>query len=152
ENTVALGGQLLAVAGVAQLYQPNFLPLFGDHQAHNAALAVAAVESFLGGGRHPLTEETVTGGLSEASSPGRLEIISHEPTVLIDGAHNPAGAAALAEAVKNYFSYDRIILVLAILGDKDAEGVLRALEPVASELILTASSSERSRNPEELLE
>lgn len=150
-TTVAIGGQLVTVSGIVQEYAPNFLQLFGDHQAQNAAVAVAAVESFLGGGRHPLSEDTVTIGLGEARSPGRLEIISHEPTVLIDAAHNPAGAEALAVAVKDFFAFERIILVLSVLGDKDAAGILQALEPLAQEVIFTASSSERVQQPDELL-
>ncbi|HEV7949456.1 MAG TPA: Mur ligase family protein, partial [Glaciihabitans sp.] len=110
-GTVAVGGQVLTVKGLAGTYTDLFLPLFGDHQAHNAALAIAAVESFIGGGTQPLSGDIVAEGFAKATSPGRLQVVGIEPTVLVDAAHNPHGAAALAASIPKYFTFDRITAV-----------------------------------------
>ncbi len=143
-TTVAVGGQLLDVQGLAGRYPELFLPLFGDHQAQNAAVAIAAVESFLGSGSTPLVGELLAEGLATASSPGRLQVIGTEPTVLVDAAHNPHGASALSSAIGSYFTFDRVVCVLGILGDKDAAGIVSALAPVVDEFIVTQSGSERA--------
>ena len=121
-STVAVGGQVITVRGLAGTYSDLFLPLFGDHQGHNAALAIAAVESFLGGGTQPLVGDVLAEGLATATSPGRLQIIGTEPTVLVDAAHNPHGARALAAALTSYFTSTRSRVVLGVLQDKDARG------------------------------
>ncbi|PJJ63452.1 bifunctional folylpolyglutamate synthase/dihydrofolate synthase [Compostimonas suwonensis] len=141
----AVGGQLLSVRGLAGTYNELLLPLYGEHQAQNAAVAIAAVESFLGGGTQALSAEALTEGLATATSPGRLQLIGTEPPVLVDAAHNPAGAAALAAAVAENFDFDELTVVLGILTDKDAEGIVRALAPVASRFVVTQSGSERTR-------
>ncbi|MHB1234465.1 MAG: bifunctional folylpolyglutamate synthase/dihydrofolate synthase [Microbacteriaceae bacterium] len=143
-TTVAVGGQVLDVQGLAGRYSDLFLPLFGDHQAQNATVAIAAVESFLGAGGTPLVSDLLAEGLATASSPGRLQIVGTEPTVLVDAAHNPHGAGALAVAIGTYFSFDRVICVLGILADKDAAGIVRALVPEVDEFIVTQSGSERA--------
>jgi dihydrofolate synthase/folylpolyglutamate synthase len=142
---VAVGGQLLTLRGLGGgEYEDVFLPLHGAHQAHNASLALAAVEAFLGGGRGSLDAEVVRAGFADATSPGRLEIVRRSPTVVLDAAHNPAGAQALAAAVADSFAFDHLIGVIAILADKDAVGVLSALEPVLDQVVVTASSSPRA--------
>jgi dihydrofolate synthase/folylpolyglutamate synthase len=142
---VAVGGQLLTLRGLGGgEYEDVFLPLHGAHQAHNASLALAAVEAFLGGGRGSLDVEVVRAGFADATSPGRLEIVRRSPTVVLDAAHNPAGAQALAAAVADSFAFDHLIGVIAILADKDAVGVLSALEPVLDQVVVTASSSPRA--------
>lgn len=143
-DVVAVGGQMIAVRGRAARYDELLLPLYGRHQARNAALAIAAVEEFLGGGEVPLDAATVTDGLLAARSPGRLQLIASEPSVLLDAAHNPHGAQALAAALPEFFDFDGVALVIGVLEDKDARGVLRALGPVATELFLTRSDSERA--------
>jgi dihydrofolate synthase / folylpolyglutamate synthase len=149
-DIVAVGGQVITVRGLAGTYEDLFLPLFGDHQATNAALAIAAVESFIGGGTLPLNQDVLAEGLATATSPGRLQIIGNEPTVVVDAAHNPHGAAALAVALTEYFTFDSITAVVGILGDKDAAGILRELEPTVDQFIITQSSSDRAVNADDL--
>jgi dihydrofolate synthase / folylpolyglutamate synthase len=143
-TTVAVGGQVINVRGRAGEYRDLFLPLFGRHQAQNAAVAIASVEAFLGDGSQLLVGDVLAEGLATATSPGRLQIIGTEPTVLVDAAHNPHGAAALAKAIPEYFNFDEVAIVLAILSDKDAHGIVRALIPIADHFLVTQSSSERA--------
>ncbi len=151
-STLAVGGQVITVRGLAGTYSDLFLPLFGDHQGHNAALAIAAVESFLGGGTQPLVGDVLAEGLATATSPGRLQIVGTEPTVIVDAAHNPHGAAALAAALTSYFTFDEIAVVLGVLQDKDARGIVEALAPVATAFYVTQSQSERAIPADELLD
>ncbi|MGO4593999.1 folylpolyglutamate synthase/dihydrofolate synthase family protein [Leifsonia sp. 2TAF2] len=146
---VAVGGQLVTVRGRAATYEDVFLPLYGDHQAQNAAVAVAAVETFLGRGTQPLKADLVEEGFATATSPGRLQLIGIEPSILVDAAHNPAGAETLAEALRRYFDFDEITFVVGILNDKDARGVIRALAPVATQFFVTRPDSERGRDAED---
>jgi dihydrofolate synthase/folylpolyglutamate synthase len=124
--------------------------LYGDHQGQNAALAIAAVEAFVGGGSVPLSTDVLAEGLAEATSPGRLQLIGIEPTVLVDAAHNPHGARALAGAMTEYFDFEQIAIVIAVLGDKDAHGVFAELAPIASRFYVTRSHSDRATPVEEL--
>ncbi|GAB3405147.1 folylpolyglutamate synthase/dihydrofolate synthase family protein [Schumannella luteola] len=149
-TTVAVGGQLLDIRGRAARYEGVFLPLYGDHQAQNAIVAVAAVETFLGDGTRPLDADVLAEGLGQATSPGRLQLVGIEPTVLVDAAHNPHGARALASALQEYFDFDELALVVGILADKDAHGILAELAPVAARFIVTRSSSERAIAADEL--
>ena len=144
DSTVAVGGQVISVRGLAGEYKDIFLPLYGTHQGHNAALAIAAVESFLGQGSQALVGDVLSEGLATATSPGRLQLVGKEPTVLVDAAHNPHGAAALADAIRAYFTFDEIAIVVGVLGDKDAAGIIEALAPVATTFLATQSSSERA--------
>jgi dihydrofolate synthase / folylpolyglutamate synthase len=151
-DTVAVGGQVITVRGLAATYSDLFLPLFGDHQASNAALAIAAVESFIGGGTQPLNQDVLAEGLATATSPGRLQVVGNEPTVLVDAAHNPHGAAALAVALTEYFTFDHVTAVIGILGDKDAAGILRELDAVVDDFVITQSTSERAVDAADLAE
>jgi len=143
-TTVAVGGQLIDLRGRAGEYAGVFLPLYGDHQAQNAAVAVAAVESFLGDGTLPLDPDLVAEGLGAVTSPGRLQLVGIDPTVLVDAAHNPHGAAALAAALTEYFDFDEFAVVLGVLGDKDAHGIVAELAPLTTRFYVTQSGSERS--------
>jgi dihydrofolate synthase/folylpolyglutamate synthase len=149
-TTVAVGGQVLDIRGRAGRYEGVYLPLYGDHQAQNAAIAVAAVESFLGDGTRPLSQEVVSEGLGTATSPGRLQLVGIEPTVIVDAAHNPHGAAALAAAMTEYFDFDELTIVLGVLADKDAHGIVAELAPVATQFYVTRSTSERAIDVDEL--
>jgi len=144
-RTLAVGGQLLDIAGVGGVYDDILLPLHGAYQAGNAATALAAVEAFFGAGeRGRLDIDVVREGFAQVTSPGRLEVVRRGPTVLLDGAHNPAGAAALAAALEEEFDFDRLVAVVAVLDDKDAAGLLGELEPVVTEVVVTANTSPRA--------
>ncbi|MFD7918238.1 bifunctional folylpolyglutamate synthase/dihydrofolate synthase [Streptomyces sp. NPDC059740] len=151
---VAVGGQLLTLRGLGGEYEGVFLPLYGAHQAHNAAVALAAVEAFLGigGGDHTRTldADTVRTAFASVSSPGRLEVVRKSPTVVLDAAHNPGGARAAAEAVSEAFDFSHLVGVVAASADKDVRGFLEAFEPLFAELVVTRNSSHRAMDPDEL--
>jgi len=151
-SEVAVGGQSITVRGLAGRYEELYLPLYGDHQGHNAALAIAAVEAFLGRGTQPLVESVLADGLANATSPGRLQVLASDPAVVVDAAHNPHGARSLAAALAKYFAFDEIAFVVGILADKDAEGVIAELAPVAARWYPTSSGSERALPAEEIAE
>ena len=146
DREVALGGQVLAIRGVAGSYDEIFLPLHGEHQGANAALALVAVEVFLGGGERRLDPDVVRAGFAGVTSPGRLEVVRRSPTILVDAAHNPHGAIALAAALNEAFSFARLVGVVAIFADKDAAAMLEVLEPVLDHVVVTRNSSPRSMN------
>ncbi|MCW6010850.1 bifunctional folylpolyglutamate synthase/dihydrofolate synthase [Micromonospora sp. CPCC 205371] len=144
-RAVAVGGQVLSIQGLGGVYEEIFLPLHGAHQAQNAAVALVAVEAFLGAGTNrQLDPEVVREGFSGASSPGRLERVRSAPTILLDGAHNPHGMTATVTALLEEFAFGRLVAVVAMLEDKDAAGVLELLEPVADELVVTRNTSPRA--------
>jgi dihydrofolate synthase/folylpolyglutamate synthase len=145
---LAHGGQLLDLRTPAGLVEDVLVPLHGRHQADNAASALVAVETFLGG--RPLDADTVRAGFAQVTSPGRLEVVGHAPLVLLDGAHNPDGARVLAAALLEEFVVDRRTLVVACLADKDLRGILRGLAPAIGRLIVTTSSSPRAVPAERL--
>jgi dihydrofolate synthase/folylpolyglutamate synthase len=148
---VAVGGQMLTLQSLGGVYEEVFLPLHGAHQAQNAAIALAAVEAFLGAGpERPLDIEAVREGFAQVTSPGRLERVRSSPSVLLDAAHNPAGIRALAEALTEDFSFGRLVAVLAVLDDKDARTMLEILEPVVDAVVVTRNSSPRSMDPDTL--
>lgn len=148
ERTLAVGGQLLAIRGLAGRYADLQLPLHGAHQAQNAAVAVAALEAFLGGGEKPLDVELVREGFAKAASPGRLEVVRTAPTAIVDAGHNPEGLRVSAEAVKEAFGFSKLVLVVGILRDKDAPAMLAELRAQYGELVedicLTQSTSPRA--------
>ena len=147
---VAVGGQLVSMRGLRGDYDEVFVPFFGEHQASNACLALAAVEAFLGSGDEPLDVDIVREGFASADSAGRLHAVRLDPTVLVDSAHNPHGARALAAAIHDSFTFDRLIGVVGLLSDKDAHGVLEALEPVLDVLIATTPASPRGLPADDL--
>jgi len=165
----AIGGQQLALRGLRGTYDDLYLPLFGLHQAGNAACALAAVEAFAGVSEAGVSEAGVSeAGVSEAgapldaglvresfakaSSPGRLEIVRRSPTIIIDAAHNPAGMAATVAGVEEAFSFARLTGVFAASGDKDVPGILAELEPLLTDIVVTRNSSDRSLDPEQTAE
>jgi folylpolyglutamate synthase/dihydropteroate synthase len=176
ERDLAVGGQVLTLKGLHGVYDQIFLPLFGEHQASNAACALAAVEAFAGGaptagesnldavtrgaapvpleagegGEGRLDPRLVRTGLAKATSPGRLEVVRTGPTVLLDASHNPGGMEATVRTLTETFGFTRLIGVVAAAGDKDVTGMLEHLEPVVEELVVTRNSSPRSMPPEEL--
>jgi dihydrofolate synthase / folylpolyglutamate synthase len=169
---VAVGGQVLTLQGNGQVYEDIFLPLHGVHQAYNAAAALAAVEALLitsggfqttgesdsvvpGGGVGSrggvgLNIDLVRAAFADVDSPGRMEVVRRSPTVLVDAAHNPSGAATLAGSLEEAFGFNTLIGLVAVLQDKDADGILGELEPVLDEVVITRTSSPRSTDPNEL--
>lgn len=153
EARTAVGGQLLTLQGLGGIYDEIFLPLHGPHQAANAALALAAVEAFFGAGAdRQLDMDAVRAGFAAVSSPGRLERVRNAPSVFVDAAHNPHGATALALALTEEFDFRRLVGVIGVLGDKDAEGLLGALEPVLDAVVLTNNGSPRALDTDTLAE
>jgi dihydrofolate synthase/folylpolyglutamate synthase len=147
-RALAVGGQLISIAGVYGDYNDLFLPLHGAHQATNAATAIAAVEVFAGESK--LDEEVVREALVNATSPGRCEIVMRNPTVIIDAAHNPHGAQSLKKTISEEFDFESIIGVVAPMGDKDVDGILEELENVIGRLIVSKNSSHRAAELSEL--
>ncbi|QUR68288.1 bifunctional tetrahydrofolate synthase/dihydrofolate synthase [Mycobacterium spongiae] len=142
---VAVGGQLLELQGLGGVYSDVFLPLHGEHQAHNAAVALAAVEAFFGAGaQRQLDVDAVRAGFAATTSPGRLERMRSAPSVFIDAAHNPAGAAALARTLSGEFDFRVLVGVLSVLADKDVDGILAALQPVFDWVVVTHNGSSRA--------
>ena len=151
EREIAVGGQLLKLQGLGGVYDQIFLPLHGAHQAANAALALAAVEAFFGAGKDKqLVLEAVREAFAEVETPGRLERVRSAPTVLLDAAHNPHGARALATTIAEEFAFRRLVAVVGVMAEKDAHGILDALEPVVSDIVVTRNSSPRAMPLEEL--
>ncbi|WP_433445435.1 bifunctional folylpolyglutamate synthase/dihydrofolate synthase [Nonomuraea sp. CA-141351] len=146
---VAIGGQLLTLRGLKGVYDEVYLPLYGAHQASNAACALAAVEA-LTGGDDPLDVDLVRQAFAQASSPGRMEVVRRTPTVVIDAAHNPGGMQATLEGLHEAFDFAKVIGVVAVMRDKDVDGLLELLEPILDEIVVTRNSSPRSMSPEEL--
>ena len=149
-QAAAVGGQVMTLRGLRAEYDELFLPLYGAHQAQNAVLALAAVEALTGD--EPLSDEVVREAFAGVTSPGRLEVVRRGPTVLLDAAHNPHGAAAAVEAIRDSFTFDPLVGIVGVMADKDAEGLLSELEPVLSEVVCTQNSERRSMPAEELAE
>jgi dihydrofolate synthase/folylpolyglutamate synthase len=160
----AVGGQVLDLRTPAGIIPDVLVPLHGRHQADNAATALVAVEAFLGAhqgawgpgtdapasARRDLNPDTVRAGFAAVTSPGRLEVVSRQPLVLLDGAHNPAGARALAAALLEEFVVDRRTMVVACLADKDIRGILQGLAPATGRLVVTTNRSPRAAPAERL--
>ena len=147
----AVGGQVMALQGQRGTYEEIFMPLYGAHQAQNAALALAAVEVFLGGD-DPLDGELVSEAFGEVTSPGRLEIIRRSPTIVLDAAHNPHGAAAIVAALEDSFTFSPLIGVLGVMADKDYEGLLAEFEPALAHVVCTQNSTDRAMPAADLAE
>jgi dihydrofolate synthase/folylpolyglutamate synthase len=141
DRAPAVGGQVIAVRGLHASYEGVFLPLFGEQLARNAALSVVAVESLLG---RSLDQAAVAASLGAVTSPGRLEVVGRRPLVVLDGAHNPDAAGALALALTESFTWERLHLVLGMFVDKDVEAVCRLVAPLAARGYACRSSSPRA--------
>lgn len=151
ERSFAVGGQRIVLQGLAGEYDDIFLPLAGEHQAGNAAVALAAVEAFFGAGAgRQLDVGAVQDAFAAVASPGRLERVRTSPTILVDAAHNPAGATALAAALATEFSFAKLVGVIAVMNDKDVHGILVALAGTFDEVVVTTNSSPRSMPAAEL--
>jgi len=147
-RSLAVGGQLLTIRTAKDTYEDIFLPLHGRHQASNAAAALVAVEAFFGD--QELDHEAVVAGFANVTSPGRCEVVHRDPTIILDAAHNPHGADAIARTIEEEFTFDDVIGIVAAMGDKDVKGVLLELERVMNTIIVTENSSPRSMKVDEL--
>ncbi|MDJ0319847.1 folylpolyglutamate synthase/dihydrofolate synthase family protein [Pseudarthrobacter sp. PS3-L1] len=154
-RTVAVGGQVISIQGLAGRYQDLMVPLHGAHQAQNAAVAIAALEAFFGGEKE-LDFDLLQEAFAAVTSPGRLEVLRTAPTVLVDAAHNPEGIRVSAEAIDEAFSFSTLVPVVGILREKDAAEILvqlrDSLGKLASEFCFTQSTSPRAIPAAELAE
>jgi dihydrofolate synthase/folylpolyglutamate synthase len=146
----AVGGQVLQVRGRASAYRDVPVTLHGRHQAHNAALAIAAVESLFGNGSRPIPDDILSVALGNVTSPGRLQYLAAAPPIIVDAAHNPHGAKALASAIVDVLPFDKVWVVLGVLDDKDARGIIEALDPVVAGFVCTQSGSDRAMQANDL--
>ena len=147
KRSLAVGGQLISLAGIYGDIDEIYLPLYGDHQSNNAGLALASVEAFAG---VKLDEDLVRQAFSKVKSPGRCEIIYQDPTVIIDAAHNPHGAGAIAKTISTEFDFHLVVAVVAVLADKDVDGILQQLSSAVDYIITTQSNSPRALDSGEL--
>ena len=148
DRQLAVGGQMVTFATAAAVYEDAFVPLHGEYQAHNALLALAAAEAVHGGRRLPA--RIVEDGFASVTSPGRLEVLRSSPTVLVDAAHNPHGVEALTGAIEEAFGFQHLVAVLGVMADKDAEGILAALEPVTDAVVCVPIDSPRAMDVDDL--
>jgi dihydrofolate synthase/folylpolyglutamate synthase len=147
-RAVAIGGQLLTIQGLKGVYDEIFIPLHGKHQASNAAAALVAVEVFFG--ENELDIDAVREGFAQVKSPGRCEVIHRDPTIILDAAHNPHGSIALYQTLDSEFTFDEIIGVVGVMGDKDARGILVNFEKFMDSIIVTKNSSHRAMDVSDL--
>jgi dihydrofolate synthase/folylpolyglutamate synthase len=147
-RAVAIGGQLLTIQGLKGVYDEIFIPLHGKHQASNAAAALVAVEVFFG--ENELDIDAVREGFAQVKSPGRCEVIHRDPTIILDAAHNPHGSVALHQTLDSEFTFDEIIGVVGVMGDKDARGILVNFEKFMDSIIVTKNSSHRAMDVSDL--
>ena len=150
DRQMGVGGQLVTVRTPSATYTDVFVPLFGEHQAHNAAAALVGVEAFMGG--RALDAKIVENGMMTATSPGRLQVVRTSPTILVDAAHNPAGARVLADALDDSFAFAHVVGVYSAMGDKDIESVLAEMEPHLDSIVIIEMPGERAANIEQLRE
>lgn len=143
-------GQRFSVRGLAGEYRDLFIPLLGQYQVENAAVAIAAVEAFLGGGSHPISHDVLRVALADATSPGRLQVVNRNPMLILDAAHNPHGAAALGAVLRESVTAPEFIGVVSILNDKDHLGILREFAEVFDSVVITQSESPRAISYQEL--
>lgn len=150
DRQMGVGGQLVTIRTPSATYTDVFVPLFGEHQAHNAAAALVGVEAFMGG--RALDAKIVENGMMTVTSPGRLQVVRTSPTILVDAAHNPAGARVLADALDDSFAFAHVVGVYSAMGDKDIESVLAEMEPHLDSIVITEMPGERAANIEQLRE
>ncbi len=140
-------GVIFDLTGIYHNYKNLHTPLLGRHQADNAATAITAVEALKIKGIN-ISEKAIRDGLKKVKWTGRLEIIQNNPTLVLDGAHNPSGVKVVRDALKEIFSYHRLILVLAIFADKDYKKMVQILAPNADLIIATKAKNPRAASPQ----
>lgn len=145
-------GQTVSIRSALGEYSDLNLPVHGEYQAENAALAVAAVEAFIGGAAQRIMDDVVRASFADFSSPGRLQVVSREPLTILDAAHNPEGARSLVKALKESFGAPYTVGIISILAEKDARALLEILDDSFVEFIITQSDSARAIPAQELAE
>lgn len=149
DRVPGVGGQQFTVRGRYATYDDLYVPMFGDYAARNCATAIVAFEAFLG---RALDSSAVEEAMQATHTPGRLEVMQRHPLIVLDGAHNPAGAEGLAAAVREVFAWDRLHLVIAVSANKDLDGILGPLAPLADRAYAAANDSSRTEDAEVLFE
>ena len=147
KRALAVGGQLISFQGIHSEISDIFLPLYGVHQANNAAMALAAVEVFT---KVKLDDELVREAFSKVKSPGRCEIVYKDPLVIIDAGHNPHGISALTKTMNSEFDFESVIAVVGVLADKDINGMLKELVEMADFIVITQNQSPRAMPSDKL--
>lgn len=142
-----VGGQVLSIRTPRAEYEDFVLTVHGEHMAWNAAAAIVALEAFL---EKALDVEASREAFASFTSPGRLEVVRRHPLIVLDGAHNPAAAAALVEALRETFTWDRLHLVVAGFSSHDLGTVVATLAPIGDRAYAAANRSPRSRPAEEI--
>jgi dihydrofolate synthase/folylpolyglutamate synthase len=142
---------LLGYYGLRKRYGDLRIGLKGTFQFRNAALALLTLEILERKG-FTISDEAMRSGLADSIWPGRLEVISSKPTIVLDGAHNPSAMRSLAWAIKHDFDFRNLIVILGVLGDKDIANILKEILPLASKIIYTKAAYERAANPQLLME
>jgi dihydrofolate synthase / folylpolyglutamate synthase len=145
----AVGGQQFRVRGAHATYDELFLPMFGEYAVRNVAAAIVAVESLVG---HALDPDGTRAAIDALRIPGRLEVITRSPLIILDGAHNPSGAEALGRTLAESFTWSRMHVVLAVSSNKDVDGVIAALAPLADAWYPARNESVRSFPAEHVAE
>jgi dihydrofolate synthase/folylpolyglutamate synthase len=149
ERYPAVGGQTVTVSTPRGTYADVFLSLFGEHQARNAVLAIAAVEEFVG---ERIAEDVLERALGSLRLPARLEILGRHPLVVVDGGHNPAAATNVRQAVEEAFAHERLILVVGMVGSKPVEDVLAIWAPIVDHVVVTVPETERAADAARLVD
>ncbi|MBA7650515.1 Dihydrofolate synthase/folylpolyglutamate synthase [subsurface metagenome] len=142
-----INGVIFDLKGIYRNYKNLYTPLLGRHQAENAATAISAIEALKIRGVK-ISEKAIRAGLEKVKWTGRLEIIQNNPTLILDGAHNPSGVKIVRQALEEIFSYHRLILVLAIFADKDYKKMIQILVPNADLIITTKAKNPRATPPQ----
>jgi dihydrofolate synthase/folylpolyglutamate synthase len=137
------------IKGIVAEYKDLKTQLIGEHQLINAATAVGVIEAMRSQGIN-VPAKAIRAGLRDARWPGRCEVISRRPLVVLDGAQNIASAEALKKAIGEKFKYKKLILVLGTSSDKDIKGICGTLRPLVKEVILTCSNNPRAARPQVL--
>ena len=145
-----VNGQKFSINGALSDYVIN-TSMLGEYQGENIAVAIAAIEQLQMNGAY-IPDTNIEEGIAHAANIGRMDIVSNDPLILLDGAHNKAGMKFLAESLKKDFDHDKLIVVLGILSDKDITSMLSSIVPLADVLVATKSKNTRACDPAKLKE
>ncbi|MFH1721504.1 MAG: folylpolyglutamate synthase/dihydrofolate synthase family protein [Candidatus Altiarchaeota archaeon] len=145
----SLQGQEVRITSLKGAYD-IFIPLLGEFQIRNAACAVAAVESLIEFG-YNVSKESIENGIAKTSWPVRVEIVSKEPLTVIDGAHNPAAMKELASAIIEFFSFEKLYLIIGVMSYKDISSIVAEIAPLANFVVATQAKVTEAAHGREIL-